>query len=144
MISVLFSVVITLVFVSGTIFAPLRKLGPAWWRELVSCALCSGVWIGGGMAYFADPSITGRGLEWLGIAALSGVAALVANLAIDLLARVAHPPSKAEEYAQALEAVEKMGEIVAKFIAQKSHPRGHGCVVCGKYLADGETCTHPN
>lgn len=43
---VLFSAAITVVFTQGTIFRGIRGHGPALWRELVICALCSGVWIG--------------------------------------------------------------------------------------------------
>lgn len=48
---------ITLVFVRGSIFAPLRSRGPGIWRELASCALCAGFWVGAGVytldtAYF--------------------------------------------------------------------------------------------
>lgn len=47
---VLFSAAITVVFTRGSIFAPVRERGPKLWRELSSCALCSGVWVGGGIA----------------------------------------------------------------------------------------------
>ena len=43
---VLFSAAITVVFTQGTLFHVLRTHGPRLWRELVVCALCSGVWIG--------------------------------------------------------------------------------------------------
>lgn len=42
----LFSSAITVVFTQGSIFRPLREHGPRLWRELVNCALCSGVWVG--------------------------------------------------------------------------------------------------
>lgn len=44
-----FSAAISVVFTQGSIFEPLRKHGPKLWRELASCALCSGVWIGSAM-----------------------------------------------------------------------------------------------
>jgi hypothetical protein len=44
---VLFSAAIAVVFTQGSIFSPLRTHGPKLWRELVSCGLCSGTWIGG-------------------------------------------------------------------------------------------------
>ncbi len=46
---ILFSAAITVVFTEGSIFKVLREHGPKLWRELVSCALCSGVWIGTAM-----------------------------------------------------------------------------------------------
>lgn len=46
MLTALEAAAITVVFVQGTIFGSLRRHGPTWWRELVSCALCSGFWIG--------------------------------------------------------------------------------------------------
>ncbi len=43
---VLFSAAITVVFTEGEIFAPVRRVGPSFWRALASCPLCSGVWVG--------------------------------------------------------------------------------------------------
>jgi hypothetical protein len=43
---VLFSAAITVVFTQGKPTAFVREHGPALWRELASCPLCSGVWIG--------------------------------------------------------------------------------------------------
>lgn len=34
------------VWARGTLFLPLRTRGPAWWRALADCPLCSGWWIG--------------------------------------------------------------------------------------------------
>lgn len=46
--TVIEAVAITVVFVRGSIFKRLRESGPALWRELASCPLCAGVWIGAG------------------------------------------------------------------------------------------------
>lgn len=43
---VLESAAVTVVLTQGTIFRPLRERGPKLWRELVSCPLCLGWWIG--------------------------------------------------------------------------------------------------
>jgi hypothetical protein len=81
----LYCAAITLVFVRGSVFDWLRARGPGWWRELVSCALCSGFWVGAAnytleTAYFADFS------GWFWFAALkSGALAAAASL---LLVRV--------------------------------------------------------
>lgn len=37
---------ITIVFVRGSLFQPIREHGPKWWRSLAGCTLCSGQWIG--------------------------------------------------------------------------------------------------
>lgn len=47
---VLVSAALTVVFVRGTLFDAFRRNGPALWRELCSCALCMGVWVGGAAA----------------------------------------------------------------------------------------------
>ncbi len=83
---VLFSAAITVVFVRGSIFDPLRKRGPELWRDLVKCPLCSGVWVGG-LAYLGDGGfyIPYAGVwPWfsllfttLGLGALTGCAALL-------------------------------------------------------------------
>lgn len=88
---VLFSAAITVVFVRGSVFAPLRQHGPALWRELAECPLCSGVWIGGAVAAgqvplridFSTP------LHVLGLASLTGCLALFASLVLDWLDTVA-------------------------------------------------------
>ncbi len=81
---VLMGAAITLVVTNGSIFDVLRVRGPAFSRELFSCPLCLGVWIGMAMTGWACWS---RQLEmgdsWpimapyiLGIGALTGAAAL--------------------------------------------------------------------
>ena len=42
------SAAITIVFVKGSIFQPLRESGPKLWQTLAGCPLCAGVWIGAG------------------------------------------------------------------------------------------------
>ena len=39
---------ITFVFFRGSILKRFRESGPAIWRELATCPLCAGVWIGAG------------------------------------------------------------------------------------------------
>lgn len=50
---VLFSAAITVVFVRGEIFHALRTHGPELWKQLATCALCSGVWVGAGVTWLA-------------------------------------------------------------------------------------------
>lgn len=57
--SVLEAVAITIVFVRGSIFKSFRESGPALWRELASCPLCAGVWIGAGWM-MAREAVAGR------------------------------------------------------------------------------------
>lgn len=52
---VLFSSAITVVFTRGTVFASVRERGPKLWRELASCPLCVGVWVGGLVALLFAP-----------------------------------------------------------------------------------------
>jgi hypothetical protein len=82
---------ITLVFVRGSIFEPLRSRGPALWRELASCALCSGFWVGailyflrGEPAYFAFS----YWLNVLGVGALAAAAALLLVRVLEALESV--------------------------------------------------------
>jgi hypothetical protein len=89
---VLAAAAITLVFVRGSIFAPLRSIGPHLWQELASCALCAGFWIGailyflhGEPAYFAFSSW----LNVLGFGALTAAAALLLVRVLDALEKVA-------------------------------------------------------
>lgn len=81
------SAAITLIFVRGSIFARLRSAGPGWWRELSSCAMCSGFWIGAGVyslniSYMLDPWEA-----WFWLAALKNgaLAAMVAFLLVRVL-----------------------------------------------------------
>lgn len=63
---VLFSAAITVVFTQGEIFKFLRR-GPWLWRELVKCALCSGVWIGSAtyLFFFGYPHVGDELLIWV-------------------------------------------------------------------------------
>lgn len=80
---------ITLLFVQGSIFKPLRERGPAWWQELASCPLCLGFWVGAA-SYMLQP---GAGLPqnahslWRVVAAgaLSGMIALGCKFVLDTL-----------------------------------------------------------
>jgi hypothetical protein len=78
---------ITLIFVRGSIFAGVRERGSKLWRELASCALCSGFWIG--LAWFALASWPPRGfaaLLWcFGGAAVSAAASLLLVRVLDAL-----------------------------------------------------------
>lgn len=89
---------ITVVFVRGSIFEPLRAHGPKLWRELVSCALCSGFWIGAvwrSLALWLDPRISLQsfqgwvfaGSEITVVGALTGVSALLVVQVLDVLDR---------------------------------------------------------
>lgn len=91
---VLESAAITLIFVRGSIFARLRSAGPAWWRELVSCAMCSGFWIGAGVytldiAYFPDMWAAWFWFAALKYGALAAVTALLLVRVIDALEKAA-------------------------------------------------------
>lgn len=92
---VLFSAAITTVFVRGSVFAPLRKRGlckklgwffsGVWelWCDLAECPLCSGVWIGGGVAVSQLGSLLP--LHVLGLGSLTGCLALLSSLVLDWL-----------------------------------------------------------
>jgi hypothetical protein len=70
-------VCITHVWTRGTIFAPLRTRGPAFWRALADCPLCSGFWIGAlGHCAFCYP-LRPFWLDILGVGATVGTLALV-------------------------------------------------------------------
>jgi len=82
---VLFSAAIAVVFTQGEIFKFLRR-GPWIWRELASCALCSGVWLGAGMylLFYGFPhaggdlwTIATSVARVLGVGSLSGCVALI-------------------------------------------------------------------
>lgn len=78
---------ITLIFVRGSIFERVRSRGPALWRELASCALCAGFWVGLGWFALASWPLQGRAayLWCFGGAALSAAAALLLVRAIEAL-----------------------------------------------------------
>lgn len=64
------------VWARGSIFAPFRTRGPAWWRALADCPLCSGWWIGalGHVAYtLPEPPLP---LDTVGVGAVVGTLAL--------------------------------------------------------------------
>lgn len=87
---ILHAAAITLIFVRGSIFERVRSHGPALWRELASCALCSGFWVG--LAWFVLASWPPRGMAaylWcFGGAALSAAAALLLVRVLDALEAV--------------------------------------------------------
>lgn len=120
----LFSAAITVVFVRGSIFSPLRSHGPDLWKEFASCALCVGVWVGAGAtalstSYSPDLLAVFRALGLpllfaaLGMGSMTGCAALLYVRAIDWLeaATVRHEAvTKAIETAEELPAGEVHGD----------------------------------
>ena len=78
---VLEAAAITIVVTKGSIFKRLREVGPWFWRELSSCPLCAGVWIGAGWYLLHQPlppsSLRGAALEALGTGVVTGVLALL-------------------------------------------------------------------
>lgn len=73
-IEVVWLVAIAHVWARGTIFKWLREHGPAVWRSLAGCPLCSGFWIGvlGHVVYVGRPAV----VVWLGLGSLVGTLAL--------------------------------------------------------------------
>lgn len=97
---VLLSTSITLVFVQGSIFDRFRQHGPELLRELASCPLCLGVWIGTFTAGFAidhEHLTLVEGAQTmaqvapyvLGIGCLTGVLAMTLKRVWDALEAVA-------------------------------------------------------
>lgn len=82
------AVALTLLFVMGSIFKPLRSRGPRLWQELAGCPLCLGWWIGAVGAILGHPGV----VWWLVPAwgALVGVAALGAHRVLELLDAARH------------------------------------------------------
>lgn len=60
----------------GTLFLRLRTRGPAWWRALADCPLCSGWWIGaaGHVAYHYPRAV--HPLDVVGVGAVVGTLSL--------------------------------------------------------------------
>jgi hypothetical protein len=79
---ILFAAAITVVWTEGSLFTPLRTRGPKLWRDLAGCALCSGVWVGCGVAL-----LSGARIWWqvLGMGCVSAVLALTWVLWTDKL-----------------------------------------------------------
>jgi hypothetical protein len=102
---ILFSAAITVVFTQGTLFKPLRDHGPKLWRDLASCALCTGVWVGAAtwLLFSGFPHAGGK-LEIaravaveLGVGSVTGCVALLYVSVWDWLAKEPgiHVPSGA-------------------------------------------------
>jgi len=91
---VLQAVCITLVVTEGSIFSRLRTFGPALWRQLVSCSLCLGTWVGG-LMYVATHGISVADwrswLQVLGFGCVSGVFAFLGAQLIACLDRLSGP-----------------------------------------------------
>lgn len=87
--SILFAAAITVVWTEGSLFAPLRTHGPKLWQALAGCALCSGVWVGVGIAL-----LSGERVWWqvLGMGCLSACVALAYNLWTDKLVSPSQNP----------------------------------------------------
>lgn len=85
------SAAIAVVFTRGTIFKRLRESGPALWRDLTSCPLCVGVWVGGAWSIatrsqvFSLPAVAPVALEALAVGTWSGVFALAISYALNIL-----------------------------------------------------------
>ena len=83
------SVALSVVFHKGTIFRHLREGGPALWREMASCPLCSGVWIGAGWFLLRTALASGvaalRSTSILLDALVAGALTSVLSLAVVLL-----------------------------------------------------------
>jgi hypothetical protein len=91
---VLQAVAITLVVTEGSIFARLRTFGPKLWRDLVSCSLCLGTWVGMGLymvQVFTWPWTWRASIEVLGFGCVSGVLALMGAQLIACLDRWSGP-----------------------------------------------------
>lgn len=91
---VLQAAAITLVVTEGSIFARLRTFGPALWRQLISCSLCLGVWVGMGLYVLHALPIWWSwrlGVEVLGFGCVSGVLAFVGAQGIACLDRWSGP-----------------------------------------------------
>lgn len=93
---VIISVSITLVFTEGSLFNVFRRRGPKLLRDLASCPLCSGVWIGmicagfaidqGHLVLIEGAQTIGRVAPYvLGIGAITGISALTVKRVWDLL-----------------------------------------------------------
>lgn len=69
------AVAVTYVWTRGAIFSRVRNNGPALWRELANCPLCSGFWVG--VAYHVN-----HANFTMGIFEIVGDGAIVATLAL--------------------------------------------------------------
>jgi hypothetical protein len=94
---VLQAVAITLVITEGSVFARLRTFGPTLWRQLISCSLCLGVWVGMAM-YAANIAWTypvmfkwPEAVEMLGFGCVTGVLAFMSAQLIACLDRWSGP-----------------------------------------------------
>ena len=79
------SAAITIVFVKGTIFRPVRENGPGLWQTLAGCPLCAGVWIGAAWLllhhlFTARPFGLATAADALAAGAVTGVLALLLAL----------------------------------------------------------------
>ena len=73
---------ITLLWVRGSVFKPLRERGPKLWQELASCSLCFGVWVGW-LGHLAHAGIHDLSLWKVIVAgAVSGVSAMVCEIVL--------------------------------------------------------------
>ncbi len=86
---VLQAAAITLIFVRGSIFQRLRASGPALWRELASCGLCAGFWVGA-MWYALNTALSlDNAMQSLGAGALTSAAAILLVRVLDALEKMA-------------------------------------------------------
>jgi hypothetical protein len=96
---VLQAICITLVVTEGSIFSRLRTFGPALWRQLVSCSLCLGTWVGM-VLYVLHALPIGwswrLGVEVLGFGCVSGVFAFLGAQLIACLDRLSGPESEVQ------------------------------------------------
>ena len=91
MISPIFAVIagaaITTIFTLGSIFAGVRARGPRLWRELASCPLCAGWWVGAALDLpnALTRPIWPAAVHLVAVGSLTGCAALLYRRIIDRL-----------------------------------------------------------
>ena len=136
---VLGAVAITLLFVLGSIFDPLREHGPKLWRDLVSCPLCLGFWFGVGTALlFKGRPHDLQGL-WVLIAAgaVSAFVALICKQVSGLLTELSY---LVDQLSQNVKLTREQQEIQAENLREALRARAAANAPCAEHECPKYMC----
>lgn len=136
---VLGAAAITLLFVLGSIFKPLREHGPKLWRELVTCPLCLGFWLGIGaiLVFEGRPHDLKSLCVVLAGGAVSAFVALLCRQVSDLLAELAY---LVDQLSQNLKLTREQQESQAERVRQVFRARAEANEPCAEHKCPKVVC----
>lgn len=118
---VLVAASVSIVLTHGSIFQFFREHGPTLWRDLLSCPLCAGVWIGAGahvlMTGISGPWTLLRAATVLGVGCATGV---TASFLSHLLDRIGDDEAETQRIrSKKISDLERTAELQDKIVSRE-------------------------